>query len=207
MARPCCRRRRGRKPARLTNSSSRTSSIIAMTSRGWRGSISRRGAGRSPRCCRSTAAPGTTRTAPTARTPRSIWPPPASWCWRSISATHPRRPTRRRCKTSITASAGLKATPASSAAAPARSAPTARRAAAIKSCWRRSVRTIRATARCRSPTRPTWMPSSLSWCQAGACCSRSSATSSPRPRATRRSPRATTSSSAAKRRRSRRRRH
>ena len=28
------------------------------------------------------------------------------------------------------------------------------------------------------------MPSSLSWCQAGACCSRSSATSSPRPRAT-----------------------
>jgi hypothetical protein len=206
LAQRCCRRRRGRRPARLTNSSSRTSSIIVTTSHGWRGSISRRGVAHSRPCCRSMAAPGTTRIALTARTRRSILPPPASWCCRLVSATHRKRPTRRHCKTSITAFAGLKAMRPSSAAAPARSAPTARRAAAIKFFSRRSAQTIRATARCRFPTRPTWMPNSPSWCQAGACCFRSSVTSSPRPRATRRSPRATTSSSAAKPRRSKRRR-
>ncbi len=41
-------------------------------------------------------------------TRRSILPPPASSCCRSIFATRPRRPILRRCRTSTTASAGSK---------------------------------------------------------------------------------------------------
>ena len=65
--------------AAATSFWSRTSSISAQAARsGWRGSTSRPAWDRSPRCCRCTAAPGTTKTAPTARTSRSISPKPAS---------------------------------------------------------------------------------------------------------------------------------
>src|SRR5579862_5130027 len=65
---------------------------------------------------------------------------------------------------------------ANSAAARDRSAPTVRRAAVIRSCWRPSDPTTRATARFRSRRRPRWMPSLPSWFRAGACCSRLNAT-------------------------------
>src|SRR5271169_135883 len=77
-------------PPSATMFESKTSNTSARAAdRCWRGSTGRAGPGRSRRCCRSMAAPGSTKTAPTTISSRRRWPKAASSSPRLISACRP----------------------------------------------------------------------------------------------------------------------
>jgi len=114
-----------------------------------------------------TGAPGATRTVRATPERMNRWQEAARWWWRWISGCRLTLDIRLRLPTSIMRFAGAKRGPGNWAAAPIGSASWASPAAAIRLCWRRCDRAIRATQRFPCQPRRRSMPLCAAWFCAG----------------------------------------